>query len=156
MEIKIRKANKKDIPSLIKLNGKLADYHCKLDRFFKSGREIKGVKQYMLKSLKARNKKVIVAEDCRNVIGFMSGSIKKAKDFARPVKMGKINTAFVLENYRRQKIGKEMIKIFFDWFRKRKIKYVELNVCTKNTIGVKTWQKLGFKEFIKNMHFELK
>ena len=45
----------------------------------------------------------------------------------------------------------ELIK----WFRENDIKYIELSVDSRNKIGVKTWKKFGFKEYIKKMKLKL-
>lgn len=46
---------------------------------------------------------------------------------------------------------KELIK----WFKKKKIKFVELSVNSRNKIGIAAWKRYGFFEFEKRMRLDL-
>ena len=54
--MKIRKANKKDADMIMKLNSQLSDYHAKIDRYYKTGKEInKGFKKHLGEIIGKRN-----------------------------------------------------------------------------------------------------
>ena len=97
----------------------------------------------------------MVAEIDDKVIGYFIGKIEKAKSFIASKKIGKISDAFMEEKYRKSGIGRMMFDELVQWFKKNKIKHIELSVDSRNEIGVKSWQKFGFKEFMKKMRLDL-
>jgi L-amino acid N-acyltransferase YncA len=154
--MKIRKANKKDIEPIVQLNTKLGDYHTQLDAFYKTGREgMSGFRKHLKEIINKKNFRIIVAEDQKKIVGFFVGRINKAKPYAKPLKVGGLNTAFVCKECRRSGIGQIMFKDLIDWFRKNKIKNIELSVDFRNKIGCGAWKKFGFKNFMKKMRLDL-
>ena len=93
----------------------------------------------------------MVAESNGKIIGYFAAKIEKPSPIFSPKRIGKISRAFVLEEYRRLGIGKKAVKEILKWFKKNKIKHVEVTVDARNEIGVRFWQSLGFKEFMKRM-----
>ncbi|RLI68286.1 MAG: hypothetical protein DRP02_12880 [Candidatus Gerdarchaeota archaeon] len=156
MNIQIRKAKQNDIDAIVKLNEQLADYHRKIDKYYKPGSETrKGFRKYLLEIIRKRNVKIMVAETNNKIIGYFIGTIEKAKPFVVPKKIGRISGAFVEEKYRKSGIGRMMFDELVQWFKKNKIKHIELSVDSRNEIGIKAWQKFGFKEFMKKMRLDL-
>ena len=156
MNLKIRRATLNDVEAIVKLNEQLANYHRKIDKYYKPGSETRKVfRKYLLKIIRKRNVKIMVAEIDNKIIGYFIGKIEKAKPFIIPKKIGKISDVFVEEKYRRFGIGKIMFDELVQWFKKNKIKHIELCVDSKNEIGIKAWQKFGFKEFMKKMRLDL-
>jgi len=156
MDLKIRKATLNDIEAIVKLNEQLANYHRKIDKYYKPGSEKrKSFKKYILKIIKKRNAKILVAEIDNQIVGCFIGTIEKAKPSVVPKKIGRISGAFVKEKYRKCGIGKRMFNELIRWFMKNKIKHIEISVHSKNKIAIKVWQKFGFKEFTKKMRLDL-
>lgn len=154
--MRIRKASQKDIEPIVKLNSQLADYHTQFDAFYKTGRaSAKDFKKHLKEIINRRNSRVIVAEDQGKIIGFFMGCINNSKPYAKPKKVGGLSTAFVCQGYRRSGIGREMFEDLLNWFRKNKIKNVELSVDFRNEIGGQAWKKFGFKDFMKRMRLDL-
>jgi len=52
-------------------------------------------------------------------------------------------------------MGKKMFDELIKWFKRNKIKHVELSVDSRNEMAVKAYQKFGFKEFMKKMRLDL-
>jgi RimJ/RimL family protein N-acetyltransferase len=48
-----------------------------------------------------------------------------------------------------------MVHSLFNWFKERGIFQVELSVDSRNENGVKAWENLGFREYMKKMRREL-
>ncbi len=156
MNFKIRKATLNDIDTIVELNKQLADYHRKIDKYYKPGSETrKGFKKYLLEIIGKRNVKIIVVEINNKIIGYFIGTIEKAKPFVVPKRIGRVSDAFVEEKYRKSGIGKMMFNELIQWFKKNKIKHIELSVDSRNEIGIKTWQKFGFREFMKKTRLDL-
>ena len=156
MKFKVRKANKNDIDSIVELNKKLIDYHRRKDKYYKYTSETRKIfRDYLSKIMKKKNVRIIVAEVNGEIIGYFVGSIGKAKPFTSFKKIGRISDAFVEEKFRKSGIGKSMFDELLSWFKKNKVKYVELFVDSKNQAGIKAWRKFGFREFMKRMGLEL-
>ena len=157
MNVQIRKAKRDDIDRIVELNKQLTDYHRRLDKYYKPGSEIKKTfRKYLLEDIIGkRNTRVLVAEINGKIIGYFIGKIKKTKPIIVPKKVGRISDAFVEKEYRKSGIGRAMFRELIKWFKENKIKYVELSVHSKNEIGIKAWQKFGFKEFLKTMRLKI-
>jgi L-amino acid N-acyltransferase YncA len=154
--MKIRKANKKDIEPIVRLNAQLADYHAEFDSFYKTGKaSAKGFRKHLKEIIVKRNFRVIVAEDQGKIVGFFVGRIDKAKPYAKPKKIGGLGTAFVCEKCRGTGIGQIMFEGLLSWFKKNKVKNIELSVDCRNKIGCNAWKKFGFRDFMKRMRLDL-
>lgn len=155
MEPAIRKATPGDIDAITALNSQLADYHHAIDTYYKPGSETASLfKENLSFFIQKENITVIVAET-NKIIGYAIGVIEPAKSFVTPDKVGKISHTFVEEKYRNQGIGKKMIDTLMCWFSQKGITHVELSVDSRNESGVKAWQSLGFKEYMKKMRLDL-
>ncbi len=156
MKIKTEEAKRKDINSIVELNKGLADFHRKIDKYYKPGIEAQRTfKKFLLENFGRKNFKALIAKDKEKIIGFFLGRIEKPKPYAVPRKIGKIATVFISEKYRRKGIGKKMFKELIKWFKANKIKNVELSVDTRNKVGIVAWKKYGFFEFQKKMRLDL-
>lgn len=160
MEIKIEEAKrKKDINGIVKLQMELADFHKGIDeRYYKSGKERKEkLKKRVLKILekKRKNSKFLIAKIKNRIIGFMVTGIHKPPAYCREEKIGEIYQAYIAKKYRKKGIGKLLFEELLKWFRKRKIKFVEVSVDSRNKIGIAAWKKYDFFEFQKKMRLDL-
>jgi len=156
MRFKIREASPNDIDAIVELNEQLADYHRKIDKYYKPGSETrKGFRKHLSEIIRKRNVKILVAETGNKVVGYFIGTIEKAKPYVVPENIGRISDAFVEERYRKSGIGRMMFDELIRWFKKNKIRYIELSVDSRNETGIKAWQKFGFKEFMKRMRLDL-
>lgn len=158
MKISIRKANKKDVASVVALNTKITDFHHTLDKYYPKASEKteKFVRRYFLKDVRKRNCLTLLAEADGNIVGYYEVLIKKIPHpFIAPDRVGYICDAFIEKEYRRKSIGKKMFDEVMRWFRKHKLKHIELSVHAKNEIGKNAWKKYGFKEDVRKMRLDL-
>jgi len=155
MKIKIRKANIEDLDEIMILIECITDFHYKLDKYYKSFVEYQGLNEYIQQQLEDENTKILLAEVDEKIVGFIVGVILKAPGYIVPKKIGNIDNAFVKEDYRHQKIGENLIKELFKWFKEKKVKHIELSVDARNTIGINAWRKFGFFDFRIEMKKEL-
>lgn len=156
MVIKIRKAKKEDIENIVELNKQLDDFHTKFDKYYKDSSEAaKNFKKDLASIIQKRNVKILVIEDNNKMVGYFNAKIEKPKPFFVPEKIGKISDAFIEEKYRKLGLGKKVLDELIEWFKKNKIKHVELSVDVRNEIGIKAWRKFGFKDFMKKMRLDL-
>jgi ribosomal protein S18 acetylase RimI-like enzyme len=159
MEIKIEEAKKEEINSILSLMMGLSDYHRKIDpKYYKSGKERKESDKRRLTeyfSKRRKNRKILVAKVKNKVVGFLIGGIEKSPPYCRENKIGVIHRAYVKENFRKRGIGKLLVEELLKWLKKRKIKFVEVVVDSRNKIGIGAYEKYGFLEFNKRMRLDL-
>lgn len=148
-------AKVKDIPSLVNLSMEMADYHRKIDQYYKPGKELRRKnKEWFLKILSKKSFKVLVVKEKNNAIGYGVASVEKAKCFVSYKKIGKINSVFIKEKYRGKGIGKKLLKTLLGWLKSQDVEDVELNVDSRNKAAINFYRKLGFFEFRKRMKIE--
>jgi len=138
---------------MIRLEQKLADYHHALDKYWLDGGKMKiKFTNYLTKGIRRRNSLWLVSKVEGKTVGLFHASIHKKHGICVN-QIGDIVDAFVLKEYRGCGMAKAAMQLFAKWFKARKIRMVELSVATLNDIGIKSWQSLGFKEYLK--HFKL-
>ncbi len=82
------------------------------------------------------------------IIGYGSAYVANKDPVYNIIKYGHIRDVFVDKKFRRQGAAGEILKVFYEWFRKNKIKYLELNVMCHNELGRRAWAKYGFKDYL--------
>ena len=156
MDYILRKAVEQDLPSIIELNGLLADHHHVLDPYWKTGLEAKTSFGETLKDeLENPNTMWLVAQMDEKIIGYFSAEIISTKPYISVPKIGHLSSGFVLEEYRGKGIAKEAVEKFFEWFKQEGVTVAELTVDSRNTDSVKAWESLGFREYMKRMKLNL-
>jgi len=147
MQIKIQRAKKGDIEQIIELEKKLFLIMKKYDPLLDKFNETR-IKNYLIKNIGTRNYLSLCAKKDDKIVGFLDSKIDYKKPWMKE-KIGFIEDVYVLPKYRKTGIAKKMITTSLKWFKKRKIKHVELKCWIKNKIGLKIWESLGFKEIFK-------
>ncbi|MGC8981453.1 MAG: GNAT family N-acetyltransferase [Minisyncoccia bacterium] len=159
MKIKIEEAKKRDFNQIIKLQMGLADFHKKIDsKYYKSGKERRKHLEKRLNkffSKKRKNQKFFVAKVKDKIIGFLNIGIHKPHFYCRERKIGELGQMYVDKKFRRKRIGELLFKEVKNWFKKRKIKFIEILVDSRNQIGISAYKKYGFFEFQKRMRLDL-
>lgn len=159
MKIKIEEAKRRDLNSILKLQMGLSDYHKEIDfKYYKSGKERKNhLKKRLLKFLakKRKNQKFLVAKFGNKIVGFLAVIIHKPRNYCREKKIGEIGQMYIDKKFRRKSIGELLFKEALGWFRKRKIKFIEVSVDSRNQIGISAYKKYGFFEFQKRLRLDL-
>jgi GNAT superfamily N-acetyltransferase len=152
MGIIVRRATKADIPALIRLNMAQADYHAKLDPFFKTGVQMKQkMRPYFEKQLRRRVGRVFIAEEGKRVVGFIIFEIQKSSPAASIPRVGSIRTIFVDQKARRSGAGSMLLDAAVQWLKLKNMNRLEIGVLPTNSAGLNFWMKKGFKERMKRM-----
>ncbi len=154
--MRVRKATKNDIESIVMLNKELADMHHNIDRIYKEGQAVAtSFKKYLESIIDKENVLVIVAELDDKVVGYMIGVIEQQRPFLNLKKAGRISDAYVDENYRNRGIGKAMFEELKSWFKKNGINFLTLSVDVRNKDGYAFWKKMGFEEWMVRMKMKI-
>ena len=66
-----------------------------------------------------------------------------------------IDALFVEENYRNKWIASRLLSYSLEEFKNNDVKYIEINVLSKNKIAKKLYKKFGFDTFKEVMRNEL-
>jgi len=140
--MKIRKATKKDLDAIQRLDIESINYHKKFDRNFytisKNNHELK--KKSFLKELNNKHSILLIAESNKDIIGYSYGHILPIGIY----KMGKVQDIVVTAKYRKMGVGKKLIKTMIEFFKENKCSIVEVEIFSENSIAKKFYEKSGF------------
>jgi ribosomal protein S18 acetylase RimI-like enzyme len=89
-------------------------------------------------------KLVLVAEEDGEALGFAFGEIQ-------PNTLAHVNVVYVRPERRRQGITKALLAEFAARGREAGAEHLSLDVATKNEVGQKVWQRLGFTEWARRL-----
>lgn len=149
MNVKIRKAKTSDLNEVAIMQTSQNLIHNKFDHKIYSP-----VKNFEKKWVKLAKKKLnknhllLVAEDKKSIIGFIHGDIR-GHSLRLINQHGHINDIYIKEDYRNKKIGAKLTNRLMEWFRSKRLSYVELSVSSKNKTAIKFYNKIGFREYEK-------
>lgn len=145
-KIEIKSATKKDLDILCDLQYSLVDYHHKIDKKNKTGRQAgDSFRKMIIKKIRSKKSKIIIVWNEKNPVGYCYGSIEKpiVLNFKE---VGHISDLFIKEKFRSMGIGRMVLDYYFDWFKKNNIKLVQLSVHKQNSGAYDLYRKLGFEE----------
>lgn len=104
--------------------------------------------------LKNINNYIIVALNNNNVIGFIYGNITNKKYEKETT--AKLLFLYVLEEYRNQNIGKSLINKLNQLLKEDDIKYLDVQVYSKNKKAINLYNNLEFNDYTLNLRKEIK
>jgi len=151
MNIKIRKATKKDIPCIIELWKSLMACHRRnfwrpRELFRQKKNSASLVRKYLTKLMRARNGRLFVAEVDGKVVGYAEVSIKKLAPIYIHDREAHLGVIFVEEHHRRRGIGTRLLKEAEGWAKNKGAFSLALTVFDKNKPAILAYRKFGFKE----------
>lgn len=95
---------------------------------------------------------IYVALEGEEVVGYISGSIKKSfMPLSSTKQVGYIEGAFVQEEFRREHVMAMLEDALVEEFKNRGVYYIELNVLQANETAKSAWEKRGYETFRKQM-----
>jgi len=143
----VRKATKKDIPSLEKIDsfGNQLNKYSGLDRLDPEYTE-EGDRSYYGGFISGKKKWCLLSEESGNILGFILFEVKKRAEYFKIKKVGRIELLFVHKDARKKGVSKLLMEKAREILKKEKIKYLELSVHCDNPAR-RVWEKHGFKEY---------
>jgi ribosomal protein S18 acetylase RimI-like enzyme len=148
MSVEIKKVQtKKELEEVYKLDLALLRYEAEVDSSLrKPNDKIKRYeKRFLDQKFKDKNSLILIARDNGKPIGYCLGSIQKLDPNHKVNPEGYIFNIFVLDGYRRNGVGKKLIRAMIDWFKEKNIKRIVVDVTEKNKAGLAFFEKLGFR-----------
>ena len=151
----IEEVKEKHIPQILDIWIDLMDYHEGLDSFF--ARRADGhinYKKFLQESMQSHKSKAFVAIENDKVAGVVHGCIENHPPVFKIEEYGIIHFMAVTKEFRRKKIGQELIKKLIEWFHTKNISRIELHCSVKNVMGYKFWKSQDFEEYTYLMYLK--
>jgi len=162
--IRLRKAQLSDIPLLVSLEAEYArdqrnivlQENPRLRPYLaRRAGTAPHIARWLRKCIRSRNTIVFIAEDQGRTVGFSVASIVTNPPIRKLRQVGNIDVLFVKRAYRGRKVSSMMMKASLEWFRKRKIRHVGLEVMAANRPASSIYRKWGLYDFFVVMRMEI-
>ena len=85
------------------------------------------------------------------LIGFSHGAIRYSADYLGGLMVGYITHLFVMPEFRSSRIGYKLLSDVEDWFDSKGVHSYELQVLCDNSLGIRFWEKMGYKRELLQM-----
>ncbi len=148
----IRKAEKKDIESIIQLLDDLERAHIVLDlseterAFVQRAQDVKGIIKFGLEKALNKDHLLLVAESDGNIVGYLKAEIEKRSLTKLHDKKLYIRHIIILKQYRNKGIGTQFIKEAEKFAAAKNIPFITLKTSTKNKEALDFYKNLGFQD----------
>ena len=142
----IQEARDSDLVEIQVLYNQIDEQHHKaLPNIFKPTQEIERPNAYIRSILEKDNAYYLVARVQNKVVGLVHIETRKTEHpLINPHKYGHISDIIVDSKWKRNGIGKQLIKESHEWFRKNGITEVNLTVFSFNKEAILFYQSLGY------------
>jgi ribosomal protein S18 acetylase RimI-like enzyme len=155
-EIKYRQATEKDIPRIVELWKEFIDFHKIRDPFFSRSEEGPGnFGKFIAENLRKHDAIVCVAEKNGDVIAHILATIQNYPPVFKIKRYGLVNDLAVTTEYRRIGIGQHLFHIVKNWFSKKGINRIEIEVAVSNEVSKTFWAKRNFRSYKETLFLEL-
>lgn len=146
--IKIRKAVAADLETLQYLGKELFSYESEFSNEFNLEWPFsKKGKIYFEKLTKGRGTFALVAEAGKEIVGYISITVKHTT-FRRRNKLAVLDNLFIIDDYRGHGVGTRLLEEANDLLKKRNIERIQLFALHSNLKAIEFYKKNGFNEFI--------
>ena len=150
--VEIKEAAEEDVKILLEFSRKLNEFERKLYpnyRRFELDKE--KIEKFFRKRIKREDSVFLIAWANGKPVGMAYAWIVKSFLFFKEEKYGYIGEVWVEEGFRRKGIGRKLVEKIIEWFKSKGIKWIRTDVLSKNKRAFKFYEKLGFKEFQKEL-----
>jgi len=105
-------------------------------------------RDYLKTCLADENRRIIVAEDKGEIIGYAMGRIDQRPPIYDETIFGFITDVAVTESRRREGIGSALAMGLYQWFTSRQVTTIEAYVQNGNAMAMDFWQRQGFISWV--------
>ena len=155
VKVKIREGKREDIEKLWRIEIQSIKYHTKiterkLSKLNKNKTDKKAEKNFIKEYEKLfENKKsvLLVAEENKKIIGYLTGEIIKWWWSDNPPKLALINDIGVIESHKKKGIAERLLKEFEKWTKPKKVYALSINVWAKNIPAYTFYKKHKFEDY---------
>ena len=108
------------------------------------------------KNLYSKNNNILyIALDDNKIIGYIYIKITTLEEGPEIYPEALIDGLFVDYEYRHQGIATALMNKAKEWSAKNDVKYIKLNVLSKNLNAINLYKKIGFEDFSVNLKYTL-
>ena len=145
--MRVRKATKKDLKTIIELSDQLVLEHDKrFPAYPKLAKDIHSPKvRYFRNLFSKRNSGFFVAIENEEIVGFVMGFEKKDPPLFAETKIGAVGDFYVQPEFRSKGVGHKLFAELKKWFRKKGFKTLEIGFHSRNTKARRLYEELGFR-----------
>jgi GNAT superfamily N-acetyltransferase len=155
-EIRYREATERDIPKIIELWKEFMDFHKVRDSFFSRSKEgPENFGKFIFENLRKGDAFVYVAEANGEVVAHILATIQSYPPAFEIEQYGLVNDLAVSSVYRRIGIGQHLFHKAKEWFSKKGMERVEIEVVVANEVSTSFWEKMGFEPYKERCYLEL-
>lgn len=144
MDIKIRKFEAKDIAQAVELCDEIREYHREILHGYFNPIDRNFEEQALLSTLGSEKSFAVVALHGDKLVGLLIADKKCAPYLEKP-NVCHIGTLGITKEYRKQGIGKMLMKEFLAFCKQQNIQEVTLGVFNDNKNAYKFYEDYGFK-----------
>ncbi|MBI1973786.1 GNAT family N-acetyltransferase [Candidatus Micrarchaeota archaeon] len=158
MSTLVREARRQDWPEIRNMMAELHRFEIRHDPRFLTDSKTKDVLcKWIRKGTSKGNGIVLIAEVGEKPVGFAAGWIEfRNRHLYKERKIGRFWELFVKEGHRKNGIGRALSKEILKFFRKRKVRFVNVETHTNNLASKALYHSLGFRETIVELVADLK
>jgi len=148
LSVEIRNALSEDLKSIQILNKLLVEFDSQFDGTIQPdwATSEDGI-EFISERISENDGCVLIAEADGKIIGYLIGGITEAASYRTIELLGELEEMVVLEEYRGQKIGEQLVQKFFGWCKEKKLNRVRVEVSAPNLKGINFYHKQGFEDF---------
>ena len=156
IRIVIREGTKDDLDEVVDLWVMLARHHEEIsDDFTLAWDGKRKWAKYLRAKFAEISTKLIVAEESGKIVGFMLCLLSPNVPVFKERKVGVISDVYVLEERRRKGVARKMLDVAVKWFKKNKVRTVQLGVAHDNLEARAVWRSIGFKPYLIHKRLDL-
>ena len=144
----IRKAGKEDIPGIASLILRLKKLNEEFDPFFKvDDNAEKTISNYIQEVIKDKNSLLFISNINEKISGVIRSRIDE-RIFYKPKRRGNIIDFYVLPEFRRSKVGEQLLQKTYDTLLEKGAKIIVTEFPTQNKIAANFYKKNGYRAII--------
>ncbi len=141
-KVDIRPAEKSDFEKIQELNQLLFHHDYQFDKTLNLdwSKSEEGINYYKGK-LKSDDSCVLIAFVDDKAVGYLMGGLAETVSYKKDKSIGELENMFVLEEYRNLEIGSQLVNIFIEWCRLKKINRIRTVASAANKKAINFYRK---------------
>jgi len=140
-----RKANIKDLKSILKLNLKLykKEYE-EFDKIINLNWTYSDGKKYFRKRITKKDGFSEVIKYKNKIIGYLCGGRRKKLPYWKKSQYAEIESFFLEKKFRDKGLGSRLLKDFINWCKEKGVDYTFISASAQNLQAINLYKKFGF------------
>ena len=155
---KFRKAVPQDLEGVYKIFSLAGDQHRQAHpEIFQQTFDSKDAKEYLLSSIKSTDAVIFLAMNSSDIIGAILAWVRQTPENSAllPITYVSVEKLIVVENIRRQGVGKALMEHVHRWAKDRGIQQIQLTVWDFNKSAQDFYNNLGYQMLHQRMRKDL-